>query len=77
MSLQNMAEEIMLRKAGKSIKTMNNRPKYKVTPFMTRQKAIINSSKNDEDNSSDVHVPRDATTNVLFEDDTFISNDDL
>ncbi len=76
MSLQNVVDEILLRKAGKTIKRLSDRHKYKVTPFLTRQKAIINASIEEENNNNnDLHVSRE--NNVLFEDDNFISNDDL
>jgi hypothetical protein len=75
MSLQSVVDEILLRKTGKTIKRLNDRQKYKVTPFLTRQKAIINASTG-ENETNDLHVSRE-NNNVLFEDDNFISNDDL
>ena len=75
MSLQNVVDEILLRKAGKTIKRLSDRQKYKVTPFLTRQKAIINASVANE-NNNDLYVSKESN-NDLFEDDNFISNDDL
>lgn len=82
MSLQTMVDEIILKKEGKSVKKPSDRHKIKITPFLTRQKSLINAnghSKNTEADGSDLNnnVARDFTKNDLFENDQFITNEDL
>ena len=44
MSLQSMVDEIIMKKEGKRMKRFTDRQKLKSTPFLTRQKNLINAN---------------------------------
>lgn len=77
-----MVDEILLRKDGKAVKKSSERQKIKATPFLTRQKSLINGGEQTrqsdaESMNSDVNLAKDFSRNDLFENDEFITNEDL
>ena len=74
MSLQNIVDEILLKKEGKRIKKMSERQKTKQTPFLTRLKTMINTNVESHyvNNGN-----KDFNENSVFDDETVITNDDL
>ncbi|CAF0730719.1 unnamed protein product [Brachionus calyciflorus] len=81
MSLQTMVDEILLKKDGKRLKRPSDRHKVRATPFLTRNKSLINNTSQQSDtesiSSSSANVPRDYNKNDMFENEEFITNDDL
>jgi hypothetical protein len=82
MSLQNMVDEILLKKNGKVIKKPADRQKLRLTPFLTRNKTLIHQRDEESGNEGDDYdevIQRDNEANKkdLAENDDFISNDDL
>lgn len=80
MTLQSIIDEIIMIRDGKEVKKFTEKPKDRnLIPFLTRQKALINAPKtNDQqpyDNSHEVIKTKNQED--LFEDENFISNDDL
>ena len=91
MSLQSMVDEIIMKKEGKRMKRFTDRQKLKSTPFLTRQKNLINANtsgsgqRNSTSSASSgtqseyltkiSGATRDYTNNNLYEDE--ITNDDL
>lgn len=74
MSLQNIVDEILLKKEGKRIKKMSERQKTKQTPFLTRLKTMINT---DAESHYVNNGNKDFNENSVFDDETVITNDDL
>jgi hypothetical protein len=74
MSLQNIVDEILLKKEGKRIKKMGERQKTKQTPFLTRLKTMINT---DVESHYVNNGNKDFNENSVFDDETVITNDDL
>lgn len=77
-----MVDEILSKRDGKRIKRPSDRHKIKATPFLTRNKSWINrtnSQQNDIESNSSANsaVPRDYIKNDMFENEEFITNDDL
>jgi hypothetical protein len=83
MSLQSMVDEILLKKNGKTIKNIADKPlKTKPTFFLTRNKNLIANGVDHQNDSDDTKsqtssTSRDMYSNTVFEDNTVISNDDL
>ena len=77
-SLQAICDEIILKKEGKQIKSMRNRPRNVAQniPFLTRDKSLINATsvERDEDRDEKSKARNELEENTLFED---ITNDDL
>jgi hypothetical protein len=76
MCLQSMIEEILLKKDGHDLGDTKHRAAK--LPFLTRQKRVVDDKK-----PADAGVRCGPTPelnhgeNTIFEDDNFISNDDL
>lgn len=73
MSLQSMVDEILLRRNGRSIKKPSERHRLKATPFLTRNKMLINQDLAD---AEEEHLTP-MREKDLADNDDFISNDDL
>lgn len=71
MCMQAMIDEILAKKSGKNFG--ESRSKAEKLPFMTRQKKLIN-----KDTHGVTDIPQQQHgENDLFENENFISNDDL
>lgn len=78
MTLQSIVDEILMLKDSKVIKKFTERPKDKnLIPYLTRQKSLINKVNPQNETENEVNKNYDPNKNTLFEDDNFISNDDL
>ncbi len=84
MSLQNMIDEILLRKQGRQMKQIADRQKSKKEiEFLSRDKPLFKKGFNNVNVNLESHISttsstsRTFTQNSLFENDTVISNDDL
>ena len=77
MCLQSMVDEIIVKKSGKDFEDRKMRTEK--LAFMTRQKRVVNMNKQDDENL--LFVPKNPELNqgenTIFDDDNFISNDDL
>ena len=74
MCLQQIIDEILLKKSGKTYHDAKH--KIEKLPFLTRNKSLIN--KQDEVESTEIKTSRSNQGEIdLFENDNFISTDDL
>jgi hypothetical protein len=80
-----MVDEILLKKSGKKIKKPSDRQKLRLTPFLTRNKTMINQrsedgaadGEDDDDYDDVIQRDNDANKKDLADNDEFITNDDL
>ena len=80
MTLQSIVDEIIMIKDGQTVKKFAERPKNRnLIPFLTRQKSLINASSQQVsvENENSHEVIKKNEQNALFENEDFISNDDL
>ncbi|RMZ97406.1 sorting nexin-17-like [Brachionus plicatilis] len=83
-SVQTMVDEILLKKDGKKIKRPSDRQRAKATQFLTRNKSLVKSGSANQNTDSEttslesnLNLPADYSKNDLFENEDFITNDDL
>jgi len=78
MTLQTIVDEIIMMKEGKAVKKFTERPKNRnLIPFLTRQKSLISMSSQQPVPEDTHRVSKNFDQNTLFENEEFISNDDL
>lgn len=85
MCIQTMVDEVLLKNNGRKKKRPSDRQKSKKTEFLTRNKLILNKSDSISQNgdsetsslASNANLPTDYSKNDLFENEDFITNDDL
>lgn len=84
MCIQTMVDEVLLKKDGRKIKRPSDRQKSKKTEFLTRNKLKVksgsisqNADPETESSASNNNLPVDYSKNDLFENEDFITNDDL
>lgn len=78
MTLQTIVDEIIMMKEGKAVKKFTERPKNRnLIPFLTRQKSLISMSSQQPVPEDTHRVSKNVDQNTLFENEEFISNDDL
>ena len=78
MTLQTIVDEIIMIKEGKAVKKFTERTKNRnLIPFLTRQKSLVSYSSQLSASEETYQVNKIRDENTLFENEEFISNDDL
>ena len=76
MSLQTIVDEILLKQEGRKVKRVSDKSRSRmITPFLTRQKSLLNAEY--AKRAAVSIVPNFNGRSDLVENDEFITNDDL